>query len=55
MDHDQEQKPTRRGSYIVMPVKSFNNNPDAKNYSNCDIVGSFFAVVDLSGNVIGNK
>jgi len=51
----QEQEPTTHGSYIVMPVNSFNNNPDSKNYSNCDVAGSFYAIVDLSGNVIGNK
>ena len=29
--------------YIMNSVK-YNNNPDAKNYSNCDISGSFYAV-----------
>jgi len=53
MDHDQE--PTTHGSYIVMPLNSFNNNSEAKNYSNCDVAGSFFTAVDLSGNIIGNK
>ena len=27
-----------------MSYNSYNNNPDAKNYSNCDISGSFYAV-----------
>lgn len=28
----------------IMNTDKYNNNPDAKNYSNCDISGSFYEV-----------
>ncbi len=30
--------------YIVAQLHSYNNDPTAKNYSNCDISGSFYTV-----------
>lgn len=30
--------------YIVAQLNSYNNDPVAKNYSNCDISGSFYTV-----------
>lgn len=47
--------PSSSKSYIVMPLNSFNNDPLAKNYSNCDIVGSFYeiyTITDISGNTV---
>ena len=51
----QEQTKDLSGNICVM---KFNNDPNAKNYSNCDILGSFYEVTeqvsktDISGNVL---
>jgi hypothetical protein len=48
-------KPSSSESYIIMPVNSFNNDPSTKNYSNCDIIGSFYeihTIKDISSNTI---
>jgi len=44
-------------NYIYFPLGSFNNDPHAKNYSNCDIIGSFYTAgdtspKDISGNTV---
>jgi hypothetical protein len=43
--------------YIVTKVGSYNNDPNVKNYSNCDISGSFYTVTafDLSTNEVVAK
>lgn len=47
----------KRDSYIVTQVGSYNNDPNVKNYSNCDISGSFYTVTafDLSTNEVVKK
>jgi hypothetical protein len=44
-------------NYVYYPLRSFNNDPHAKNYSNCDVLGSFYTVgntspKDISGNTV---
>jgi hypothetical protein len=46
----------KKDKYIVSQVGAYNNNPNVKNYSNCDISGSFYTVgeasktpIDISG------
>ena len=45
------------GNDTFFPFGSFNNDPYAKNYSNCDVLGSFYTVgdsspKDISGNSV---
>jgi len=45
------------GNSAYFPFGSFNNDPYAKNYSNCDVLGSFYTVgdsspKDISGNTV---
>lgn len=45
------------GNVTFFPLGSFNNNQHVKNYSNCDILGSFYTVgnvspKDISGNTV---
>jgi len=39
----QEQTKDLSGNVFVM---KFNNDPNAKNYSNCDILGSFYEITE---------
>ena len=45
------------GNLAFFPKGLFNPDPNAKNYSNCDISGSFYAIhaLDISGSVIKNE
>lgn len=51
---DQDEK---KDNYVVTQVGSYNNDPNVKNYSNCDISGSFYTVTafDLSTNEVVTK
>ena len=44
-------------NYIYYPIGAINSNQNAKNYSNCDMLGSFYTVgdsspKDISGNTV---
>jgi hypothetical protein len=47
----------KKDKHIVAQVGSYNNDPNIKNYSNCDISGSFYTVTafDLSTNEVVKK